>query len=522
MNLGQLKVAQRLALLVAPLLVFLVITNGIGLMELRKIGHDAEQIGTNMLPSVRTLGQLADATATYRTREFRFMIGHQRGNGDVAFERITKSDAEVAAALKTYAGLVDPSSQEERKLYDAVVQSWTQYKEVSGRVVQLIRQGQSDPAANLMVGDGQKARDALTQSIEALTAYNVRESDRMLLESNQRLQRTVVITALILLLGLTGGVVFSLWISRSMTRPLGEAVVAADAVARGDLSIEVPPAEGRDELSALLRSLRAMAISLRSVVGEVHAGVASVSTASGEIAVGNQDLSSRTESQASSLQETASAMEELTVTVKASAETAREANRLAAAASDIAHQGGAAVGQVVTTMGSITESSRKIAEIIGVIDGIAFQTNILALNAAVEAARAGEQGRGFAVVAGEVRTLAQRSAQAAREIKSLISDSVDKVASGSAQVAEAGRTMDEIVVQAKRVSDLIGEISQSTMEQSSGITQVNQAVAGLDQMTQQNAALVEQSAAAAQSLKDQALRLTEAVARFKLERSAAI
>jgi methyl-accepting chemotaxis protein len=257
------------------------------------------------------------------------------------------------------------------------------------------------------------------------------------------------------------------------------------------------------------------------VVGEVRNGVESVSTASGEIAAGNQDLSSRTEQQASSLQETAASMEELTTTVKQSADNARQANQLANTASEAASKGGAVVGQVVSTMEEITASSRKIADIISVIDGIAFQTNILALNAAVEAARAGEQGRGFAVVAGEVRNLAQRSAQAAREIKTLISDSVEKVDAGSKQVAEAGATMNEIVTQVRRVTDLIGEISSAALEQSSGIGQVNEAITQMDQVTQQNAALVEQSAAAAASLKAQANQLAEAVAVFKLSHAEA-
>jgi methyl-accepting chemotaxis protein len=233
-------------------------------------------------------------------------------------------------------------------------------------------------------------------------------------------------------------------------------------------------------------------------------------------------LSSRTEQQASNLQQTAASMEQMTSVVNQNAETARQANQLAMGATQVAAKGGAVVGEVVTTMDAITASSRKIADIIGVIDGIAFQTNILALNAAVEAARAGEQGRGFAVVAAEVRTLAQRSAQAAREIKGLIGESVDKVETGSRLVADAGQTMGEIVQQVKRVSDLIGEITSATLEQSNGIGQVNQAVTQLDQMTQQNAALVEQSAAAAQSLRDQASHLTDAVAVFKLRSNLAI
>jgi len=277
--------------------------------------------------------------------------------------------------------------------------------------------------------------------------------------------------------------------------------------------------ESRDEVGEMGRALEGMREALARVIVDIRSTADSIRTASSEVAQGNQDLSSRTEQQASSLQETAASMEQMTSTVKNSADTASQASQLASAASEVAARGGVVVGQVVSRMGEISQASRKIEEIIAVIDGIAFQTNILALNAAVEAARAGEQGRGFAVVAGEVRNLAQRSAQAAREIKSLIADSVAKVESGSTLVNEAGQTMGDIVAQVKRVTDLIGEITSATLEQSSGIVQVNQAVAQLDQMTQQNAALVEQSAAAAQSLKEQADRLAEAVAMFKLSRA---
>jgi methyl-accepting chemotaxis protein len=277
----------------------------------------------------------------------------------------------------------------------------------------------------------------------------------------------------------------------------------------------------QDEVGEMARALEGMREALSRMIVNIRGTSESIRTASSEVAQGNQDLSSRTEQQASSLQQTAASMEEMTSTVKNNADTASQASQLASAASEVAERGGTVVSQVVSRMSEISHSSRKIEEIISVIDGIAFQTNILALNAAVEAARAGEQGRGFAVVAGEVRNLAQRSAQAAREIKSLIADSVSKVEAGSTLVNEAGQTMGDIVAQVKRVTDLIGEITSATLEQSSGIGQVNQAVAQLDQMTQQNAALVEQSAAAAQSLKDQADRLAEAVATFKVSKAEA-
>jgi methyl-accepting chemotaxis protein len=309
-------------------------------------------------------------------------------------------------------------------------------------------------------------------------------------------------------------------IVRTVRRQLGgepsEATALAARIADGDLVSKIEVRDGDDR--SLMAAMERMRVSLARFVGNVSQSASEIATGSTEIAQGSQDLSNRTEQQASNLQQTSASMAQLTSTVKQNSEAARQANQLAASASEVAERGGSVVGQVVTTMGEISASSRKIAEIIGVIDGIAFQTNILALNAAVEAARAGEQGRGFAVVAGEVRSLAQRSAQAAREIKSLISDSVERVESGSKLVNDAGQTMSDIVNQVKRVTDLIGEITSSTVEQSTGIGQINLAVGQLDSMTQQNAALVEQSAAAAASLKEQAARLAKAVEIFKFSR----
>ncbi|MET0320874.1 MAG: methyl-accepting chemotaxis protein [Duganella sp.] len=311
------------------------------------------------------------------------------------------------------------------------------------------------------------------------------------------------------------GVACAVVITRSITVPLAGAVVVAQRVASGELSSEVVVV-GRDETSELLQALRDMNDSLATTVGEVRAGSELITTAAHEIAAGNADLSARTETQASSLEETASSMEELTSTVKQNADNARQANQLAVSASSVAEKGGSVVSQVVTTMGSIKESSSRIVDIIGVIDGIAFQTNILALNAAVEAARAGEQGRGFAVVASEVRNLAQRSAGAAREIKELISDSVEKVDAGSRLVDEAGNTMELIVTSIRQVADIMGEITAATQEQSNGIEEVNQAITQMDEMTQQNAALVEEAAAAAESMQEQAEILARAVSIFKL------
>ena len=302
---------------------------------------------------------------------------------------------------------------------------------------------------------------------------------------------------------------------RAIVGPLNKAIEAANRVASGDLTGEIE-VDSTNELGRLLQALKSMNDSLLDLVGKVQNSNESISTASREIASGNLDLSQRTEEQASSLEETASSLEELTSTVRQNAENARQANQLAVGASEVAYKGGTVVGQVVQTMSSINDSSKKIVEIISVIDGIAFQTNILALNAAVEAARAGEQGRGFAVVATEVRTLAQRSAAAAKEIKGLINDSVAKVDEGTKLVDEAGVTMEEIVTAVKRVTDIMSEISAASQEQSSGIEQINQAVTQMDEATQQNAALVEEASAAAESMKEQAHVLTQVVSRFRL------
>jgi methyl-accepting chemotaxis protein len=363
-------------------------------------------------------------------------------------------------------------------------------------------------------GRGKQGMDAMRKLVADIKAE---ESGLLAQRKNEvaQLQGRMAVT----LMG--GGIVatllalvVALWLARNITAPLRSAVDVARRVATGDLTTRID-VSSRDETGQLMAALKEMNDALRDIVGRVRTGTDTIATASGEINSGNQDLSSRTEQQASSLEETASSMEELTSTVKQNADNARQANQMAALASETAIRGGDVVARVVSTMGSINESARRIADIITVIDGIAFQTNILALNAAVEAARAGEQGRGFAVVAGEVRSLAQRSAAAAKEIKDLIGDSVEKVEAGSRLADEAGNTMEEVVGSVKRVSGIISEIAAASDEQRAGIEQVNGAITQMDQVTQQNAALVEQAAAAAEAMQEQAHTLAQLVATFQ-------
>jgi methyl-accepting chemotaxis protein len=361
------------------------------------------------------------------------------------------------------------------------------------------------PAAKVYLDLIQKLLDEQRASIDA-TARDI----NAVYEASWHLLVALGVVVLIF------GAACAWWLSIGITRPLRKAVQVARTVTSGDLTSQID-VDSKDETGQLLQALKDMNDSLVRVVSEVRTGTDTIATASGEITSGNLDLSARTEQQAGSLEETASSMEELTSTVKQNADNARQANQLAVTASGVAVKGGTVVSQVVQTMGSINASSQKIVDIISVIDGIAFQTNILALNAAVEAARAGEQGRGFAVVASEVRNLAQRSAAAAKEIKTLIDDSVEKVDAGSKLVGEAGMTMNEIVDSVKRVTDIMAEIMAASQEQSAGIEQVNQAIGQMDQVTQQNAALVEEATAAAQSLQDQAGKLTEVVSLFKLD-----
>ncbi|MBN3725522.1 methyl-accepting chemotaxis protein [Burkholderia sp. Ac-20379] len=376
-----------------------------------------------------------------------------------------------------------------------------------------------DPTAGdaVVAGVDRAPSTLLDRAAQTIAADNARIAGEAAADARSATVASAVIAAIVFVLGLVGGVLFS----RTVTRPLHRAVAFARDVADGDLSTDLH-ASGDDETAELLAALSQMQASLARVVSQVRSNAEGVATASAQIAAGNLNLSQRTEEQAASLEETAASMEELTATVRTSAENARQASGLAGAAADTATQGGTVMRDVIGTMQSIADSSNKVVEIIAMIDGIAFQTNILALNAAVEAARAGEQGRGFAVVAGEVRTLAQRSAAAAREIKTLIAQSSERVAAGSSQVASAGEIIDKIVDSVHRVTDIVGEISSAAGEQSTGIEQVNLAVTQLDEVTQQNAALVEEASAAAHALADQAEGLREAVAAFRLRGAAVV
>jgi len=426
--------------------------------------------------------------------------------------QISKNDADFLKEVTTQAGR------------DAFQRDWLQLQErtwpAAEANLQLLRDGKIDAALLMLV---EKTVPTFAPMQAWLNDERARQ-DKQLAEEvatigaaadSLRLQMAGLVAAIAVSL-----LAFSWSIARTLVRRVNDSQVVADRVRQGDFTVAVVDT-AHDEFSPLLQSLSAMQDSLTDVVGTVRENAEGVATASAQIAQGNQDLSQRTEEQASALQQTAATMEELGTTVNSNADNAKQANQLAQSASSVAAQGGEVVGKVVSTMQGINDSSRKISDIIGVIDGIAFQTNILALNAAVEAARAGEQGRGFAVVASEVRSLAQRSAEAAKEIKTLISRSVEQVDQGTVLVDQAGKTMGEIVTSIKRVSDIVAEITSASVEQSSGVKQVGDAVGQMDQATQQNAALVEESAAAAESLKGQAQQLVQIVAVFKLSRPAA-
>ncbi|WP_374584060.1 methyl-accepting chemotaxis protein [Pseudoduganella sp.] len=416
--------------------------------------------------------------------------------------------------LKSIEALLE--SEVERKIYQDAIALRKKYQDAKDAVMKANKDGDAAEGERLYRDVFDPAAKAYQDKVKELLAQQRKAIDATAAGINAAHERSTRLMILLSTLLLAFGAWAAWMISRSITRPLNSALGIANTVAEGDLTTHFEEQTARDEIGDLMKALRGMNDALRRVVSQVQTGTTAIASASSEIASGNLDLSSRTEQQASSLEETASSMEELTSTVKQNADNANQANQLAQAASDVAARGGEIVGQVVQTMGSIDASSRKIVDIIGTIDGIAFQTNILALNAAVEAARAGEQGRGFAVVASEVRNLAQRSAAAAKEIKELIDNSVSQVNAGTALVQQAGTTMGEVVSSVRRVTDIMGEITSASREQSVGIDEVNQAIGQMDQVTQQNAALVEEAAAAAASMQEQAAQLAQVAASFRL------
>ncbi|MDP3425087.1 MAG: methyl-accepting chemotaxis protein [Burkholderiaceae bacterium] len=422
-------------------------------------------------------------------------------------EQITRLNQQIAAL---------PLSEHEKKLLAAVATERAAVLDIRKKILAVRAQADSaEEAARLLNTEFLPQRDRYVRALSDFVGAQQQAQVALRLELKARSAQTVVIASAAVVLVLVLIVLGAVFLIRSIRDPLARSVQMAEAIANGDLTQDIRTTR-RDEFGQLTLALAHMNQSLGKLVQQVQQASDSIQVASSEVAAGTQDLASRTEAAASSLEQTASSMEELTATVQQSADAARQAKQLSSTAAEVAARGGQVVQQVVVTMQDINQSSQKIADIIGVIDGIAFQTNILALNAAVEAARAGESGRGFAVVASEVRNLAQRSAEAAKEIKALIGTSVEKVHSGSQLVHDAGRTMGDIVASVQRVTDVVGEISAAASEQSDGIAQVNVSVSHLDQMTQQNAALVEQSTAAAESLRGQAQRLMEVVSVFKV------
>jgi methyl-accepting chemotaxis protein len=407
------------------------------------------------------------------------------------------------------------ASDEEKALMAAVTSARKVYAKSRDQLFALKKAGDADGVAKLADGLLETQFNAYLTAVQHIGEYEAGIERERVAQVQQQYHDGQNFLLALAAGALALGAWFAYVIAGSITRPLHKAVQVAQTVAAGDLSSRIE-VRSKDETGLLLQALKEMNASLVDIVGQVRSGTDTIATASGQIASGNLDLSARTEQQASSLEETASSMEQLTATVKQNGDNSRQAHTLALSASEVARKGGTVVSEVVDTMGEINASARKIVDIIAVIDGIAFQTNILALNAAVEAARAGEQGRGFAVVATEVRNLAQRSASAAKEIKELINESVDKVEAGARLVDLAGSTMEEIVVNVRRVSDIIGEITQASAEQTMGIEQINEAILQMDRVTQQNAALVEEAAAAAASLQDQSGALAQVVSVFQL------
>ncbi len=522
------KLSNRLAAGFGILLLLLAAVAGTAGWQMRMLAANTEAFAGNIVPSLALQYQMTQSLGAFRRWELRHALADDiaemdRIEAEMARERKSMIDA-IARYEKDM--LVD---DEDRRGLDATRQTFNAYLAVwDGGERELSRLTATDPTAEkklkAMLAANLQAFQNAQKALDAWWQYNEKLGDKTRLESESTYASAKLTMALLVAASFVLGIGAALLITRSVLAQIGgepaEAKRIVGEIAQGNLAVSIALRAG--DRDSLLAAMQGMKDRLAAIVSQVRASSDSIATGSSQIASGNADLSQRTEEQASNLQQTAASMEQLSGTVKTSAATAAQANQLASGASAAAAHGGEMVGHVVETMQEISAASKKIADIIGTIDGIAFQTNILALNAAVEAARAGEQGRGFAVVAGEVRTLAQRSAEAAKEIKTLIGASVDKVEAGARQVNDAGASMNEIVAQVQRVSQMIGELSNAATEQSSGIGQVNDAMTQLDQVTQQNAALVEQSAAAAESLRHQADRLAQAVGVFQLDAAQAL
>jgi methyl-accepting chemotaxis protein len=514
MNIGNLNIGTRLAIgfgAICAALVFMVFQ---ATLMLGRINDGTGEIVKQRMPRIeaptRMLSEVNDIAIALRN----MMLNDDAADRVKQMEEITSSRKEIDGIFQKLDGMLQ--NPKARALLASQQAINGNFVKAQDKLLQMIAAGGDEAAAKAFLI--KEVRPLLSQFKESIN-QQIDVQKAMAVDKANEAQATYESTrTLMIVLGLvilSGAALLARWITRSITQPVRQALDVANAVAAGDLTSQVA-VTGSCEVSQLLQALNSMNRQLVATVSTVRSSTEAIATASSQVAAGNMDLSSRTEQQAGSLEETASSMEELTSTVKQNADNARQANTLADTASGVAARGGQVIQEVVQTMEQIHAASGKIVDIISVIDGIAFQTNILALNAAVEAARAGEQGRGFAVVAGEVRNLAQRSAAAAREIKGLIGDSSERVEAGSRLVKDAGATMEEIVTSVRHVADILNEISSASQEQSAGIQQVNEAVTQMDGATQQNAALVEEAAAASQSLQEQAGRLTEAVAVFKL------
>ena len=508
-----LKIARKLTLSFSIILLMVAALGGFALIQVQQVNAASSQIMTDWLPSIRVLSQIKLSLARARSFELQYILAATPERADLAAKGTETQLKDLAEHQAKYQALL--SEPEEKAIYPDVEKNVKQFLGEHQAIMAMVAAGNKDEALNLLNGKSTTAYRETLKQLDKLAEVNEAGAASSNAFALKTYSNAKVFIGIFVVSTIIGALALALWVARIVSWPLTEALMIAKRVAEGDLTADIKPMS-KDETGELMAALKVMNDNLSSIVGEVRVGTNTIHTASAEIASGNLDLSSRTEQQAGSLEETASAMEQLTSTVKQNAENARQANALAESASSIAAAGGNVVSKVVSTMDEINTASHKIVDIISVIDGIAFQTNILALNAAVEAARAGEQGRGFAVVASEVRSLAQRSSSAAKEIKVLIDNSVGKVDEGSKLVAEAGATMHEVVTSVRRVTDIVGEISSATLEQSAGLEEVNRAITQMDEVTQQNAALVEQAAATAQSLQEQAAKLAHSVDIFKL------